>query len=157
MKLNLVVLLTDLFNLFEIHPAKCVCYPGMDGQGKWRISLSSFHSQNFAPHRIYPPKPWTHLQKIGLPVFEYQSGACFVVQVYPKYSCFAFRFVFVFPMICFRFYSWFYYEELVNKKSEISHSINKCIKAFYALHSTGYTSDSNYTSQRKVKAFITSA
>ncbi|XP_017124714.1 patronin isoform X32 [Drosophila elegans] len=32
MKLNLVVLLTDLFNLFEIHPAKCVCYPGMDGQ-----------------------------------------------------------------------------------------------------------------------------
>jgi len=34
MKLNLVLLLTDLFNLFEIHPAKCVCYPGMDGQGK---------------------------------------------------------------------------------------------------------------------------
>ncbi|XP_030388180.1 patronin isoform X30 [Scaptodrosophila lebanonensis] len=32
MKLNLVVLLTDLFNLFEIHPAKCVCYPGMDAQ-----------------------------------------------------------------------------------------------------------------------------
>ncbi|XP_017837883.1 patronin isoform X33 [Drosophila busckii] len=32
MKLNLVLLLTDLFNLFEIHPAKCVCYPGMDGQ-----------------------------------------------------------------------------------------------------------------------------
>ncbi|XP_012163051.1 patronin isoform X6 [Ceratitis capitata] len=30
MKLNLVVLLADLFLLFEIHPAKCVCYPGMD-------------------------------------------------------------------------------------------------------------------------------
>ncbi|XP_017465063.1 PREDICTED: patronin isoform X22 [Rhagoletis zephyria] len=30
MKLNLVVLLSDLFLLFEIHPAKCVCYPGMD-------------------------------------------------------------------------------------------------------------------------------
>lgn len=34
MKQNLVVLLADLFNLFEIHPAKCVCYPGMDSQGK---------------------------------------------------------------------------------------------------------------------------
>ncbi|XP_067628269.1 patronin isoform X5 [Eurosta solidaginis] len=30
MKLNLIVLLADLFLLFEIHPAKCVCYPGMD-------------------------------------------------------------------------------------------------------------------------------
>lgn len=30
MKNNLIVLLADLFNLFEIHPAKCVCYPGMD-------------------------------------------------------------------------------------------------------------------------------
>lgn len=34
MKQNLVVLLADLFNLFEIHPAKCVCYPGMDNQGE---------------------------------------------------------------------------------------------------------------------------
>ncbi|XP_055529667.1 patronin isoform X5 [Wyeomyia smithii] len=32
MKQNLVVLLADLFNLFEIHPAKCVCYPGMEQQ-----------------------------------------------------------------------------------------------------------------------------
>lgn len=32
MKPNLVVLLADLFNLFEIHPAKCVCYPGMEQQ-----------------------------------------------------------------------------------------------------------------------------
>ncbi|XP_037947366.1 patronin isoform X4 [Teleopsis dalmanni] len=30
MKTNLLVLLADLFNLFEIHPAKCVCYPSMD-------------------------------------------------------------------------------------------------------------------------------
>nr|NP_001261056.1 patronin, isoform N [Drosophila melanogaster]AGB93588.1 patronin, isoform N [Drosophila melanogaster] len=46
MKLNLVVLLTDLFNLFEIHPAKCVCYPGMDGQGRRsRRNSSSEDSQ----------------------------------------------------------------------------------------------------------------
>lgn len=32
MKQNLVVLLADLFNVFEIHPAKCVCYPGMEQQ-----------------------------------------------------------------------------------------------------------------------------
>ncbi|XP_031639634.1 patronin-like, partial [Contarinia nasturtii] len=32
MKQNLVVLLADLFNLFKIHPAKCVAYPGMDQQ-----------------------------------------------------------------------------------------------------------------------------
>ncbi|XP_037918503.1 patronin isoform X26 [Hermetia illucens] len=32
MKHNLVVLMADLFNLFEIHPAKCVCYPGMENQ-----------------------------------------------------------------------------------------------------------------------------
>lgn len=30
MKQNLVVLLADFFNLFEIHPTKCVCYPGME-------------------------------------------------------------------------------------------------------------------------------
>lgn len=30
MKQNLVVLLGDLFNLCELHPAKCVIYPGMD-------------------------------------------------------------------------------------------------------------------------------
>ncbi|XP_070135291.1 patronin isoform X38 [Drosophila bipectinata] len=51
MKLNLVVLLTDLFNLFEIHPAKCVCYPGMDGQAfvvhksRGITTLASMHSQ----------------------------------------------------------------------------------------------------------------
>nr|XP_016928614.1 patronin isoform X40 [Drosophila suzukii] len=51
MKLNLVLLLTDLFNLFEIHPAKCVCYPGMDGQAfvvhksRGITTLASMHSQ----------------------------------------------------------------------------------------------------------------
>lgn len=32
MKQNLVALLADLFNLFEIHPTKCVNYPGMEQQ-----------------------------------------------------------------------------------------------------------------------------
>lgn len=30
MRTNLIVLLADLFNLFEIHPAKCVTCPGPD-------------------------------------------------------------------------------------------------------------------------------
>jgi calmodulin-regulated spectrin-associated protein len=30
MKQNLIVFLADLFNVIEIHPAKCVRYPGMD-------------------------------------------------------------------------------------------------------------------------------
>lgn len=34
MKQNLVVLLADLFNLFELHPAKCVCYPEKEAIGK---------------------------------------------------------------------------------------------------------------------------
>jgi hypothetical protein len=34
MKQNLIVLLADMFNLFEIHPANCVCYPGMEQPGK---------------------------------------------------------------------------------------------------------------------------
>ncbi|XP_055386908.1 patronin isoform X28 [Condylostylus longicornis] len=41
MKQNLVVLLADLFNLFEIHPAKCVCYPGMESQESDTSSVSS--------------------------------------------------------------------------------------------------------------------
>ncbi|XP_036333923.1 patronin isoform X20 [Rhagoletis pomonella] len=51
MKLNLVVLLSDLFLLFEIHPAKCVCYPGMDApafvvhKSRGVTTLSSLHSQ----------------------------------------------------------------------------------------------------------------
>ncbi|KRK00102.1 patronin isoform X23 [Drosophila yakuba] len=57
MKLNLVVLLTDLFNLFEIHPAKCVCYPGMDGQAfvvhksRGITTLASMHSQQQQLHQ----------------------------------------------------------------------------------------------------------
>jgi hypothetical protein len=40
MKQNLVVLLADLFNLFEIHPAQCVDYPEADvASGKFRIIL----------------------------------------------------------------------------------------------------------------------
>lgn len=30
MRTNLIVLLADLLNLFEIHPAKCVSCPGLD-------------------------------------------------------------------------------------------------------------------------------
>lgn len=44
MKQNLVVLLADLFNLFEIHPAKCVAYPGMDQQisSEYQIGFIEF-------------------------------------------------------------------------------------------------------------------
>jgi hypothetical protein len=42
MKPNLIVLLADLFNLLEIHPAKCVSYPGMDQYGMLLdVALSS--------------------------------------------------------------------------------------------------------------------
>ncbi|XP_015039486.2 patronin isoform X48 [Drosophila pseudoobscura] len=49
MKLNLVLLLTDLFNLFEIHPAKCVCYPGMDGQVPHSNSFSGGLNRRSTP------------------------------------------------------------------------------------------------------------
>jgi hypothetical protein len=40
MKQNLVVLLADLFNLFEIHPAQCVDYPEADvASGKFNVFL----------------------------------------------------------------------------------------------------------------------
>lgn len=42
MKQNLVVLLADLFNLFEIHPAKCVAYPGMDQQLPSKFGIGNF-------------------------------------------------------------------------------------------------------------------
>lgn len=45
MKQNLVVLLADFFNLFEIHPTKCVCYPGMEqpsGNDFQSILVSNF-------------------------------------------------------------------------------------------------------------------
>lgn len=42
MKQNLVVLLADLFNLFEIHPAKCVAYPGMNQQIASEFTLFNY-------------------------------------------------------------------------------------------------------------------
>lgn len=39
MKQNLVVMLADLFNLFEIHPAKCVSYPEMEPQVSSKLNL----------------------------------------------------------------------------------------------------------------------
>lgn len=44
MKQNLVVLLADLFNLFEIHPAKCVAYPGMNQQIASEFTLYNLSS-----------------------------------------------------------------------------------------------------------------
>uniref|UniRef100_W8AY32 Short spindle protein 4 n=1 Tax=Ceratitis capitata TaxID=7213 RepID=W8AY32_CERCA len=52
MKLNLVVLLADLFLLFEIHPAKCVCYPGMDAPGK--LLKNIYYSIQFAIFSAIP-------------------------------------------------------------------------------------------------------
>ena len=46
MKQNLVVLLADLFNLFEIHPAKCVCYPGMEQQSPGESKHDVFHTRS---------------------------------------------------------------------------------------------------------------
>nr|XP_036231350.1 patronin isoform X38 [Bactrocera oleae] len=48
MKLNLVVLLADLFLLFEIHPAKCVCYPGMDAPVSNSASSELVYGNNTA-------------------------------------------------------------------------------------------------------------
>lgn len=41
MKQNLVVFLADMFNVLEIHPVKCVRYPGIDktNRGEFRINL----------------------------------------------------------------------------------------------------------------------
>ncbi|XP_058464471.1 patronin isoform X5 [Malaya genurostris] len=53
MKQNLVVLLADLFNLFEIHPAKCVCYPGMEQQQVVDSGTNEHgivHRRGFATH-----------------------------------------------------------------------------------------------------------
>ncbi|XP_021710420.1 patronin isoform X25 [Aedes aegypti] len=56
MKQNLVVLLADLFNLFEIHPAKCVCYPGMEQQ---QVADSAATNEHGIAHRrgfaTHPP------------------------------------------------------------------------------------------------------
>ncbi|KAH8384181.1 hypothetical protein KR200_005296, partial [Drosophila serrata] len=53
MKHNLVLLLTDLFNLFEIHPAKCVCYPGMDGQVPHSNSVGGGLNRRSTPPNEY--------------------------------------------------------------------------------------------------------
>uniref|UniRef100_A0A182MAD3 CASAMP N-terminal domain-containing protein n=1 Tax=Anopheles culicifacies TaxID=139723 RepID=A0A182MAD3_9DIPT len=52
MKQNLVVLLADLFNLFEIHPAKCVCYPGMEQQSPGKFK----HVPHITPSCYYCTK-----------------------------------------------------------------------------------------------------
>lgn len=43
MKQNLVALLADLFNLFEIHPSKCVNYPGMEQQMAGMLFSNTIH------------------------------------------------------------------------------------------------------------------
>lgn len=48
MKYNLLVLLADLFNLFEIHPAKAVCYPEMEQFGKFSHYFVDFCSTSFS-------------------------------------------------------------------------------------------------------------
>ncbi|XP_065368098.1 patronin isoform X2 [Calliphora vicina] len=48
MRLNLLVLLADLFNLFEIHPANCVTYPGMDS-----IEIIAKQNAGANEHGIY--------------------------------------------------------------------------------------------------------
>ncbi|XP_051861557.1 patronin isoform X38 [Drosophila albomicans] len=60
MKLNLVLLLTDLFNLFEIHPAKCVCYPGMDGQVPNTNSFSGGLNRRSTPPTEYQTMQSNH-------------------------------------------------------------------------------------------------
>lgn len=44
MKQNLIVFLADLYNVLEIHPVKCVKYPGMDRPniGKFSLTTSEF-------------------------------------------------------------------------------------------------------------------
>ncbi|XP_065368104.1 patronin isoform X7 [Calliphora vicina] len=54
MRLNLLVLLADLFNLFEIHPANCVTYPGMDSIVTYTNSASGLIINKPAP-TIQPP------------------------------------------------------------------------------------------------------
>ncbi|XP_061511279.1 patronin isoform X26 [Anopheles gambiae] len=57
MKQNLVVLLADLFNLFEIHPAKCVCYPGMEQQSPVNRSPSASTLRKHMSSREIPEQP----------------------------------------------------------------------------------------------------
>uniref|UniRef100_A0AAG5DL18 CKK domain-containing protein n=1 Tax=Anopheles atroparvus TaxID=41427 RepID=A0AAG5DL18_ANOAO len=57
MKQNLVVLLADLFNLFEIHPAKCVCYPGMEQQSTDAIGTGATNEHGIAHRRGFANQP----------------------------------------------------------------------------------------------------
>uniref|UniRef100_A0A182YJE2 Uncharacterized protein n=1 Tax=Anopheles stephensi TaxID=30069 RepID=A0A182YJE2_ANOST len=60
MKQNLVVLLADLFNLFEIHPAKCVCYPGMEQQSPVNRSPSASTLRKHISTREIPEQHQPH-------------------------------------------------------------------------------------------------
>ncbi|XP_075169150.1 calmodulin-regulated spectrin-associated protein patronin isoform X7 [Haematobia irritans] len=68
MKLNLLILLSDLFNLFEIHPANCVSYPGMDSvvtytntaSGFTHKPAASFHHQQ-QQHQLNPSQIDSHI------------------------------------------------------------------------------------------------
>ncbi|XP_073811067.1 calmodulin-regulated spectrin-associated protein patronin isoform X8 [Musca autumnalis] len=57
MKLNLLILLADLFNLFEIHPANCVTYPGMDSAVTYTNTASGFIHKPAASIHHHQPQP----------------------------------------------------------------------------------------------------
>lgn len=49
MKQNLVVLLADIFNLFEIHPVQCVDYPEAEtASGELQVSYAIVLLASFA-------------------------------------------------------------------------------------------------------------
>ncbi|XP_026841278.1 patronin isoform X19 [Drosophila persimilis] len=82
MKLNLVLLLTDLFNLFEIHPAKCVCYPGMDGQVPHSNSFSGGLNRRSTPPNEHQQQQHQHQQAVvqaNSNHFDGNQGEAFVV------------------------------------------------------------------------------
>ncbi|EAT43241.1 AAEL005304-PA [Aedes aegypti] len=85
MKQNLVVLLADLFNLFEIHPAKCVCYPGMEQQQvavtrspsastlRKHVSTRDMHDQQqpqYSQHPQQSHQPYHQDQDEGVPTLS---------------------------------------------------------------------------------------
>lgn len=74
MKQNLVVLLADLFNLFEIHPTKCVNYPGMEQQVAGKSAHDVYSANLSRPRpRLVPPPFHTSVAKVAdkLLVFYY--------------------------------------------------------------------------------------
>lgn len=42
MKQNLIVFLADMFNVLEIHPVKCVRYPGMDKNASGKLNCTHY-------------------------------------------------------------------------------------------------------------------